>query len=183
MSTLRRITDFVLGSRFQAMGAALVISCIPLLGSIGVLIAGLVTLRKGALEGLLVLIAATLPYIFKYYSYSSGSELAFLGLMLTLTSNALIWVFAIILRRYSNWNAVLEYALLIGVAAIGMTHLLYPEVATWWGTQMTQYLSKTTAMVGGLNTSSDETQAQVIELMKGINAKKRARLMALANSL
>lgn len=167
MSTLRRTTDFVLQSPLQAMGVALVFSCLPWLGSIGILIAGLVTLRKGAQEGLYVLIAATLPYVAKYYAFPSGSELAFIGLMLTVVNNTLIWLFAIVLRRYGNWSVVLEYALLLGVVVIGVIHLLYPDVSSWWAHQMNQYLTQTSEMINGAGTPATDTQMQMIDFMKG----------------
>ena len=172
MSILSRFTDFILHNRLQAMGVAFVIAYIPLLGSIGILIAGLVTLRKGALEGLLIVIATTLPYLLKYYTGFGGggatdSDLASIGLILTLVSNILVWVFAIVLRRYDNWSIVLEYSVLLGIVAIGMIHIVYPDIQTWWATQLSHYFSKTTAMVSGLNTSSAEAQSQVIDLIKG----------------
>lgn len=154
MSILRRCTDFVLQNRLQAMGVAFIISYIPLLGSVAILIAGLVTLRKGAFEGLLVVIAATLPYLLKYYTGFGGgvieSEIAVIGLVLSLVSNMLVWVFAIVLRRYNNWNTVLEYAVLLGLVVIGLVHILYPDIQAWWATQLTRYFDKTTAMVSGL---------------------------------
>lgn len=171
MSILRRCTDFVLQNRLQAMGVAFIISYIPLLGSVAILIAGLVTLRKGAFEGLLVVIAATLPYLLKYYTGFGGgvieSEIAVIGLVLSLVSNMLVWVFAIVLRRYNNWNTVLEYAVLLGLVVIGLVHILYPDIQAWWATQLTRYFDKTTAMVSGLNATSADAQSDVINLIKG----------------
>ena len=65
---LRRFTDFVLQNRLQAMATAFITAFIPVIGSISILIAALVTLRKGAYEGALVAVAATLPYIISYFT-------------------------------------------------------------------------------------------------------------------
>ena len=55
---LNRFTDFILRNRLHAIIVAFLLSYIPLFGSsIGILIAIFITLRQGALEGTLVLIA------------------------------------------------------------------------------------------------------------------------------
>src|SRR5438132_222042 len=82
---LQRITDFVLRSRYHAMIAAFacdapVILSAPansliysffvlVISTFGIAIVGLVTLRKGVLEGFLTLVAATLPYLLGYLFY------------------------------------------------------------------------------------------------------------------
>lgn len=160
MNILRRFTDFILQNRLQAMGVAFVCSYIPLLGSISILIAGLVTLRKGALEGLWVVLAATLPYVFKYYATDTvPTDMVFIGLLLNITSNALVWLFAVILKRYNNWSMITECSILLGMVVVGWLHLMYPDIQTWWGTQLTKYMSKTTLMVS-------EQQAAVINIIK-----------------
>ncbi len=170
MSILRRFTDFILQSRLQAMGVAFVCSYIPYLGSIGILIAGLVTLRKGAIEGLWVVVATMLPFIFKYYSADViQNDMALVGLLLSITSNILVWLFAVILRRSNNWNSILEYALLLGVAVVGLLHVLYPDISTWWATQLSNYINKTASMVNAAHpgTPVDKgQQAAVINIIK-----------------
>lgn len=171
MRILRRFTDFLLWSRLQAMGVAFFFACIPMLGSIGVLIAGLVTLRKNALEGFLVVIATTAPYFLKYYLGNDIPEgevdIAFIGLILSAVSNFLVWLFAVLLRRYNNWSAIIEYAVLLGIVVVGLAHLLYPDIQSWWGTQLNKYLNKTAAMVSGMqDATTDEKQAQAIQFME-----------------
>src|SRR3990167_3899547 len=102
---LRRFTDYILQSRLQALLAAFVIAFIPIIGSIGVVIAVLVTLRKGMFEGALVVIAATLPYLLSYAVYppSGGADVAFVAIAILLVSNMLTWLFAAFLRRYNHW--------------------------------------------------------------------------------
>lgn len=169
MSILRRFTDFILQSRLQAMGVAFVCSYIPLLGSIGILIAGLVTLRKGALEGLWVVLATTLPYVFKYYSVDTvQGDIIFVGLLLNIASNALVWLFALMLRRYNSWSMVLEYSVLLGIVVVGLLHIFFPDIQAWWGTQLTKYINKTAVIVSGGSSTmpTDEQQVAVINLIK-----------------
>lgn len=161
MSILRRFTDFILQSRLQAMGVAFVCSYIPYLGSLGILIAGLVTLRKGALEGLWVTLATLLPFVIKYYSVDIQSDIALVGLLLSITSNILVWLFAVILRRSNSWSMILEYSILLGVAVVGLLHVLYPDIQAWWGTQLSNYIKKTALMVAHNATPGEEQQAQM----------------------
>lgn len=169
MSILRRFTDFILQSRLQAMGVAFVCSYIPLLGSVSILIAGLVTLRKGAIDGLLVVLAITLPYIFRYYSADSAqSDVILVGLLLGISSNILVWLFALLLRRCNNWSMILEYSALLGIIIVGLLHFFYPDIQNWWNTQLIKYFNKTAAIVSGVASSPamDEQQVAVVNLIK-----------------
>lgn len=158
---LRRFTQFVLQARLQAMAIAFVLACIPLVGvTISVLIAGLVTLRKGSFEGALVFIAATLPSV--YFMHSS---VILLGIMLA--SNVLMWVFAVVLREYNNWNFILELAILIGVLFISGVHIFNPDIQVWWQAQLMAYF-KTLSMMdvfGGAGLSPKDMQIQMTALV------------------
>lgn len=174
MSILRRFTDFVLQGRIQACATAFVLAYIPLVGSISILIAGLVTLRRGALEGALVFLAATLPYLLSYYSAPSSTAtqvgLALVAVVIVTASSFLMWLFALILKRYSSWGFILDLALLLGVAVIGIIHLLYPDVQNWWGEQFTSYFNKTAALMNDMQTRTEAIPAEV--QVKMINALK-----------
>lgn len=167
---LRRITDFILRSRYQAMLAAFVLAFIPLIGSLGILIAAFVTLRKGVFEGLLVLIAATIPNGLAYYSYvqSGGlTELESIALIVVIASNVLTWGLAAILRRFANWSFVLEITALVGIVAVIVVHMIYPDIVGWWQTQLTAYLQKTEAVIGAATDADIVTnQTDVVEAMK-----------------
>jgi hypothetical protein len=150
LSILRRLTDLVLQNRWYAVGAALLSAGIPLLGGISVLIAGLVTLRKGAIEGALVFFAAIIPSILQYYFVPltvREAKIAFIFLGCVIIRNFLVWVFAVLLRRYSNWSLILECAILLGIVAIGMLHFFYPAIQSWWGQQLTAYFNKVAAVM------------------------------------
>lgn len=170
---LRRFTDFVLLSRLHAMGAAFALSLIPLFGaSMGVLIAAFITLRQGAFEGTLVLCAVLAPYLLSY-ALSESSPQPQMLLIATLTIiaiNILTWLLALVLRRYSNWNLVIEVSILAGVLLICVIHLVFPEVQNWWGAQLTTYLNKTASLLeqfapDGVS-AQEEMQASIVASMK-----------------
>jgi hypothetical protein len=165
MSILRRFTDFVLQGRIQACAIAFVLAYIPIIGSVSVLIPGLVTLRKGALEGALVFLAATAPYLLSYFGATQSAtvqiDLALVAVVIVAASNALMWIFAIILRRYSSWGFILDLAVVLGVVIIGMIHFIYPDVKEWWGQQLTGYFNKTAVMMREMQPSAEVVPADV----------------------
>lgn len=144
---LRRFTDFILQSRLQAMGAAFAISLIPLIGSsLSVLVAGLITLRKGAYEGTLVLCAGLAPYLMSYLiasPESSQAQMFFIATTAVVVINVFTWLYAIVLRRYGNWNLVIEIAMFSGIAMVAVVHLFYPDIQSWWSSLVTGYMNKT----------------------------------------
>lgn len=169
MSILRRFTDFVLHSCPQAMGVAFVCAYIPLLGSISILMAGLVTLRKGVLDGALVLCAATAPFLLNYYVSPPPADQAGMALIAIATivvSNILVWLYAILLRQYSNWSLILELSILLGVVIIGAVHFFNPDIQNWWSTQLTAYFTKATAMMNGLPSADIKMQLQAVDVIK-----------------
>jgi hypothetical protein len=171
---LRRITDFLLRGRLESIGTAFVTAFIPFIGSISILIAALVTLRKGAFEGALVLIAATVPYLISYFASTATPDQAQLALAMfgvVILSNVLTWLFAVILRKYSNWSFTLELSAFLGVLAVGIVHLIYPEIQNWWGAQLQVYFAKTMEAVG---TANKDTVAVANELpVQAIQAAKQ----------
>lgn len=150
---LRRLTDFILQSRLQAMGVALIVAFIPIVGSLSVVIAAFVTLRKNVVEGFLVLLAASLPICLSLIGYSSaGYSTSFSIIILTLlVSNLLTWVLAIILRQYSSWSLILQVTTLLGVIVVVAVHLMFPDVQNWWATQLTDYFVKTLKASGQID--------------------------------
>lgn len=168
---LRRVTDFVLRSRYQAILAAFVLAFIPIIGSFSILIAAFVTLRKGVFEGALVLIAATIPNAIEYLTYppTTGDqvEIQLIALWVAIGSNVLTWGLAVVLRRYASWSFVLEIAALIGIAIVIAVHVFYPDITGWWQTQLTTYLGKTEAALGtAVDADVIASQNEVVAAMK-----------------
>lgn len=152
---LRRFTDFVLQSRVSAMATAFALAFVPILGSasflmaafmstigsISILIAILVTLRKGAHEGALVLIAAAIPPLMNMYTKLPFSFMQLMEALAVVSGFFLTWLFAVVLRRYNSWNIVIELALLFGTLAIGVIYFFYPEVQEAWSVLLSKIMS------------------------------------------
>lgn len=174
---LRRFTDFILQNRVQAMATAFVIAFIPIIGSIGILIAALITLRKGPFEGTFVAVAATVPYVISYFASSPApdqTQLAMVLLGVVIVSNLLTWIFAVVLQRFNNWNFVIELAALLGVLVIGMVYLVNPDIQNWWSTELTSYFTKSVGVLDKLNNevASKEVAATQAQAIVAINSMK-----------
>ena len=65
--SLHRLTAYLLKHRWQALALTFVCTFIPVLGTLSILLAALVTLRKGVIEGAAFTLAAVLPYCISAY--------------------------------------------------------------------------------------------------------------------
>ena len=164
---LRRFTDFILRGPLEAIGVTLVLTFIPLIGSVSILIAAFITLRRGAFEGALVFLAATVPVFVTYTLYPPESQTVLLALVL---SNLLTWLLALVLRQYHNWNLVLEAAGFIGILVVVLLHIVYPDIQTWWGSQLTIYVGKVAEYLDQVSASAI-TLPQDVQLEMVANAK------------
>lgn len=146
---LRRFTDFVLQGRVQTMALAFVCAFVPLIGSIGILMAALITLRKNAFDGVLVTLAATVPYLLAYIGYpaEAHTDVTLLIIVAMCASNLLTWLGAVVLRRHGNWSLVIEAATFLGVLCVVAIHLMSPDIQQWWQTQLTDYFTKNAALM------------------------------------
>lgn len=160
MSILRRITDFILQNRLPAMGVAFVLAYVPYLGSLSVIIAAFVTLRKGAFEGGLVFLAATLAVLLIYFSQQSDG-IALGWMLLNVLTNVLVWLFAVLLSRYENWGFIVDCSILIGVVFIGFLHFTYPDIQNFWATRLTQYIDQLIASGNGEGITPESRQQMI----------------------
>lgn len=150
------------------------ITFVPIFGIVGVLYAGLVTLRKSVVEGALLTLAASLPYVVSFYisggpNPAAPSVVLWAAVGVAVFSNVLTWVFAVMLRRNASWSQVLQVAALVGVLIISVVHLAYPNVADWWGNQLQSYytqVSQLTGMVKPEETTPTQAQLESISLTK-----------------
>ena len=147
---IKNFTNYVLRGRKQAVILSLIFTILPLLGWVSSLIIALVTLRKGTKEGLIVLTWTVLPYVVLVFQ---GYWLAFINGVFF--GGALIWILAVILRRYSSWAFVLEIAALLGAIVIACMHLFIPNLQVWWANYLTGNFSMLMNMLGGLALNAD----------------------------
>lgn len=167
---LRRFTDFLLKNRLNAIIVTLVCAFIPIIGSASILIAGLVTLRKGMFEGALVLFASCMPYIVSYFTYPNveGLEIALAAIVIMVISNILTWFFAVMLRAKNSWSFTLQIAGVMGAIFVVAVHLIYPDIQGFWQTKLTVYFEKTASMVNKIKegTNPADTTAELVTIAK-----------------
>lgn len=147
--SLSRITEFVLKSRVSAMTTAFVLTFIPVIGSLSIVIAALVTLRKGAVEGALIFVAASAPMILGHYTSpapTATQSVIFTMYVALLAGNFFTWLLAVVLRYYCSWVAVLEFAALSAIVVIGMVHLFFPDIQAEWVAHLADYMKKMTVV-------------------------------------
>src|SRR3990167_446669 len=170
---LLRLTNYLLGHRAIAILLVFCITFVPMIGIIGILYAGLITLRKGIIEGGIFTLAATLPYVASFYLSGGHAEdapliiLAAIGI--AVLSNVLTWIFASMLKRQVSWSNLIQIAALMGVLFVSIAHLINPSIAAWWGAQLQLYYTKAAALTSiAANKAlvSPETQLETIAITK-----------------
>lgn len=120
---MRKFAEYVMKSRWHAAILALLFNFIPLLGWVSDVIVALVTLRKGAKEGGIILMWAILPsVIFALMGYPSVWFYNILG------GSLIVYAVALVLRRTSSWTLVLEIVAVLGVIAVALVHILVPDI-------------------------------------------------------
>jgi hypothetical protein len=171
---LRRITDFILQGRLQAMGTAFACAFIPLVGTVSILIAGLVTLRKGVQEGALVLVAATLPILISYVGLPVESSADYTvsptdAVIIIVSINLLTWLYAVALRRFPSWSLVLQFAGLVSIVAVVIVHIVFPDVQAWWQNWLTHYFANVEQAMGQMTDQDVQTNhGMIANVVSGI---------------
>lgn len=172
---LQRLTQYLLKHRWRAFALTFVATFVPVLGVFGILYAGMVTLRKGMVEGALYTLAATLPYVVSFYltgHQDAGSELVlWAAVSVAVLSNILSWIFACMLYRHATWSQILQVAALLGVLFVSVVHLAYPGVADWWGNQLQAYYHQAASLSGVVK--AEVAAAPTDIQLKSINETKQ----------
>lgn len=134
MGILPRFASYVMRGRQQAVALGLLFTIVPLLGWVSNAIVSLVTLRKGAKEGAIVLLWVILPAVV-------ASSLGNRGIILygIIGGSLFSYALALILRQTQSWKKVLTAILLIGLLAVLLVHLLMPDISTVWSNQFDHY--------------------------------------------
>ncbi|OGT61035.1 MAG: hypothetical protein A3E85_05770 [Gammaproteobacteria bacterium RIFCSPHIGHO2_12_FULL_45_12] len=150
--------------RGRALAFTFAVTFVPVLGVLGILIAALMTLRKGIVDGAAFTLAATLPIVLGFFVTGSGVQTASLMVWAVLgvavVSNLLTWAFAVMLARHASWSQILQLAALLGVLAISLIHMAYPDVGVWWGLQLQDYYNQAAALASnGLQAGTEAAQS------------------------
>lgn len=171
---LQRYTHYLFNHLRVALALTFFSTFIPVVGVFGILFASLVTLRKGALKGLVFTLAATLPYLASFYLSDHHEKsvpiMMWAALGVAMLSNVLTYALAILLNRKASWSSMLQVSALLGVLFISVVHLVYPNVAEWWMAQLSTYYNEATTAVSGVLSGAvaDATDVQ----MASINVTK-----------
>lgn len=167
---LRRFTNYILQHRLQALVLTFMVTIIPVVGIVGILIAALVTLVKGVVEGAIFTLAASFPYFIGLYKGQTGlpgSQFMLWGAGVAVVCNILTWVFAVLLKKGMSWSKLLQVAALLGVLVISVIHLAYPNVADWWGEQLLSSLKQANTILNTTTTPTNmDAQIETINVSK-----------------
>ena len=142
---VRTLAEFIMRGRIQAVTVAMVSAGLPLIphGTIGV-----VTLRKGWQEGLLVLMWALLPALAGIWISNAGKGLVF-GTVAVLV---VTYLAALVLRTTMSWVATLFSLVLLSVASTLLVVLLAGDLADEMAAVLRRFL-----------THPDQTPSPVLE--------------------
>ena len=139
---MRALAQFAMTGRRQAILAALILGCLPLVNFLSPPVVALVGLRHGKSEALLVMVWAAIPAI----------GWALLGDVMPLLTLLGITVLALVLRGTGSWEITLLASIGVGIGArIGLT--LQPEILNLLEAQLTQVMEQVA--------NSPELQGQV----------------------
>jgi len=128
----KKFTEFVLKSNKRAILVALLCAFVPLLGWVGAVVVALVTLCKSIADGFVVLLWAALPYIVIAVHTRSWALL----LHGVVFGSLFVWVLAVLWRLSKKFVLVVESAVMLGLLAVVIIHLILPNPHAWW----TQYI-------------------------------------------
>lgn len=150
-----KIGHWLLAKNMNAAIVAFVLTLLPMFGIptgfLAAIVVGFITLRNGYKAGLFILAWVALPAISLLLLRRVG------GFDLLLGRCVLVWLFAVVLRRYSAWRLVLEVAAGLGIIAVVVMHLTIPDIHQWWVGHITNYL-KDVSKVTDLKLTSDQAQ-------------------------
>ncbi len=153
---LNQFAKYVLRGRRQAIMVALLFTMLPFFGWVSIVIIGLITLCKGPYEGFLVLMWAALPYV----------VYAIKGIWLPLVLNIalgglLVWLLAIVLRRFAKWTYVLEGLSLVALIGVLAAHWFMPELQAYWAAKLLHVMKLMENHLGGFALPADQLKPLV----------------------
>ncbi len=133
---LDQFAKYIMRGRRQAIIVALLFTVVPFFSWVSIVITGLVTLCKGPYEGFLVLMWTALPFVV----YAAK------GMWLPLVINVafgscLVWLLAMILRRFASWSLILELLSLLAIVVILVAHYFMPHLQAFWSAKLMHMMS------------------------------------------
>lgn len=128
--------DFIMRSQRNAGLLAFAFALLPFLNWLSVIIMALVTLRRGAKQGLLILICVLLPSV--VWLFFSKNDTVLLNIVVGAT---VVWILAGVLHKTHSWSYVLLAGAFIGAVVIVALHGSINDMNAWWSHKMTSYMT------------------------------------------
>lgn len=123
--------EYVMRGRREATLMALMWTIVPFMAWLGAAIMALVTLRKGAREGFLILLWTALPNaVLAIVNPIPMTQMAFLvGII---GGNLVVWLLALVLRETVSWRQVLQVSAILGIIAVVIVHISNNDITGHW---------------------------------------------------
>ena len=118
---MRTIAELIMRGRVQAGAVALLGTLLPFITPAAI---ALVTLRKGAFEGTLVLLIGLLPTILTFGANTDHQALVFLSTVISLIA---VYISALVLRQTVFWSSTLITLLLVSILPLLLVTQLAPH--------------------------------------------------------
>lgn len=167
---MQRFTEYLFKHRWQTLALTFLWTFLPIIGTLSILPAALITLRKGAVEGAVFTLAATLPYLatLVHVPPQMTSTIIWVAVGALIFSNFLTWMFALSLHQQKGLSQVLQWAALLGMLLVSLVHLIFPNVMQWWEPQLLAYFNQTSELFSKLqnNTAAPVSQIELVNAIK-----------------
>ncbi len=138
---MRFLASYIMQGRIQAMVVASTLAFIslfiPPVSVVSSATVALVTLRRGAIDGLTILIISCLATaVLGYIKFGNFQFVLMYGLILWLP----VWLISIVLREGRHLAVAVEIAVALGMLGVLGFYLIYPEPVQLWHSVLTQLL-------------------------------------------
>ena len=161
---VRPLAEFIMRGRVSAISIALIGSWVPILQQATV---GLVTLRKGWQEGIIVTLWAVLPTMLGLWIGNVGLTLVYSSMAAILVSYLIAWV----LRHTVSWPATLAALVALSTLSSLVVYSAVPDITQ-------EVLAFFEELLDPGEKANTEAQQKVRELLASWNANKITGLIA-----
>lgn len=117
----------LLDHRSRLWCVVLVLSMLPILRWLAAILMAVTTLRRGAKDGGLLVLATVLPFLLLVFNQEM-----WLPVLNQLIETLLLFGLALLLRSYQSWLLLLETVTVLGVIVVGVVHWLNPNIIATW---------------------------------------------------
>ncbi len=133
-----RFGEYVNQGWRQASLIALIFSFIPFFGWVGTVIMALITMRKGAKPGAIVLLATLIPSLVLLIV---GVNIPWV--IVSLLGSLLTFGLALILRAQASWGSVLSACIIATIVLAFALSLIFPDLQNYWYMTLSKIYSQT----------------------------------------